>query len=189
MATVQHKNKAVVQKYFEEYWGQGNVDVVDEVCSEGFVIDYPMHGPRHGKEAAKKMLIEFRDVGSPTDCSNFRGPYRLTMHDLLQAFPNLSFQAYKYPLIAEGDYVVGRWIGGGKHTGVKFNDLAVGRLDRPNTGKEVYFSGTTIFTLKDGKIVHEIGEEQALTALQQLELVPPPNPGKEVKYDVERNHI
>lgn len=85
--------------------------------------------------------------------------------------------------------MVGRWIGGGKHTGVAFDDLAVGKLDKPNTGKGVYFSGTTIFTLKNGKIVDEIGEEQALTALQQLGLVSPPNPGKEIQYDAEGNHI
>jgi hypothetical protein len=51
-----------------------------------------------------------------------------------------------------------------------------------NTSKEMYFSGTTIFTLKDGKIVEEVGEEGALTALQQLGLVAQPNPGKEIKY-------
>lgn len=62
MATLQEKNKAVVQKYFEEYWGKGNVNVVDEVCTDNFVIDYPMHGPRRGKEAAKKMLLELREV-------------------------------------------------------------------------------------------------------------------------------
>lgn len=62
MATLQEKNKAVVQKYFEEYWGKGNVNVVDEVCADEFVIDYPMHGPRRGREAAKKMLLEFREV-------------------------------------------------------------------------------------------------------------------------------
>lgn len=52
----------MVQKYFEEYWGKGNVDVVDKVYADTFVIDYPMHGPRRGKEAAKKMLLEFREV-------------------------------------------------------------------------------------------------------------------------------
>lgn len=52
----------MVQKYFEEYWGKGNVDIVDEVCADNFVIDYPMHGPRRGKEAAKKMLLDFREV-------------------------------------------------------------------------------------------------------------------------------
>ncbi|PYI20354.1 SnoaL-domain-containing protein [Aspergillus violaceofuscus CBS 115571] len=166
MATQQERNKAVVQRYFDKYWGKGNVDVVDELCTDDFVIDYPMHGPRRGKEAAKRMLTEFRE-----------------------AFPDVSFHAYQFPLIAEGDYVVGRWIGGGKHSGRAFDDLAVGTLDQPNTGKQVHFSGTTIFTLKNGRIVEEIGEEQALTALQQLGLVAPPNPGKEVKYDAEGNHV
>lgn len=46
----------------------------------------------------------------------------------------------------------------------------------------MYFSGTTIFTLKDGKIVDETGEEGALTALQNLGLVQQPNPEKEVEY-------
>ena len=78
--------------------------------------------------------------------------------------------------------MVGRWIGGGTHTGVAFRDLAVGALEKANTGKKMYFSGTTIFTLKDGLIVDETGEEGALTALQQLGLVQQPNPGKEVKY-------
>ncbi|RKL32492.1 hypothetical protein BFJ72_g10435 [Fusarium proliferatum] len=98
------------------------------------------------------------------------------------AFPDISFHAYQHPLIASGPYVVGRWIGGGTHAGVAFHDLAVGALEKANTGKKMYFSGTTIFTLKDGLIVDETGEEGALTALQQLGLVQQPNPGKEVKY-------
>lgn len=81
---------------------------------------------------------------------------------------------------------MGRWIGGGTHTGVAFHDLAVGALETPNTGKKIHFSGTTIFTLRDGKIVDETGEEGALTALQQLGLVKGPNPGKEVKFPFER---
>lgn len=78
--------------------------------------------------------------------------------------------------------MVGRWIGGGTHTGTAFHDLAVGALNKPNSGKRMYFSGTTIFTLKGGKIVDETGEEGALAALQNLDLVAQPNPGKEVKY-------
>ncbi|RWA09328.1 hypothetical protein EKO27_g5784 [Xylaria grammica] len=118
-----------------------------------------MNGPRYGKEAAKKMLAEFKE-----------------------AFPDISFRAYQHPLIAGGPYVVGRWIGGGTHTGVAFADLAVGALDEPNTGKTMRFSGTTIFTLKNGKIVDETGEEGELTALQQLGLVKGPNEGKEIQY-------
>jgi predicted ester cyclase len=99
-----------------------------------------------------------------------------------QTFPGISFHAYQHALIASGPYVVGRWIGGGTHTGDAFYDLAVGALDKPNTGKKMYFSGITIFTLRDGKIVDETGEEGALTALKNLGLVAQPNHGKEVQY-------
>lgn len=94
-------------------------------------------------------------------------------------------------MIAEGDYVVTRWIGsfftpansripltnagGGRHSGVGFSDLPAGVLEEPTTGREIHFSGTTIFTLRDGKIVEETGEEGALTAMQQLGLIPPAN--------------
>jgi hypothetical protein len=47
------------------------------------------------------------------------------------------------------------------------------------------FSGMTIFTLKDGKILKEIGEEGGMSALQQLGILPGPNKGKEIFYDVE----
>ncbi|KAI5921985.1 SnoaL-domain-containing protein [Camillea tinctor] len=153
------KNLAIISEYFTEYWGKANPDVVDRLCADNFVINYPMHGPRYGKDAAKKLII-----------------------DLKEAFPDISFRPYQHPLIASGPYIVGRWIGGGTHTGVAFADLAVGALDEPNTGKKMRFSGMTIFTLKDGKIVDETGEEGALTALQQLGLVKGPNAGKEMEY-------
>jgi predicted ester cyclase len=92
-------------------------------------------------------------------------------------------------MIAEGDYVAARWIGGGTHTGVAFGDLAVGKLAVPNSGKKIYFSGISIFTLKNGKITREIAEEGGLTVLQQLGLVPQPNAGKDIKYDANREQI
>ncbi|KAJ5769709.1 hypothetical protein N7520_004268 [Penicillium odoratum] len=92
-------------------------------------------------------------------------------------------------MIAEGDYVAAQWIGGGTHTGVAFDDLVVGKLAKPNTGMKIYFSGITIFTLKNGKITHEIAEEGGLTVLQQLGLVSQPNPGKEIKFDVNGDQI
>ena len=68
MATLEQRNKAVVAKYFEEYWVKGNVSIVDELCSDDFVMSYPNHGPRHGKEGAKKMLTEFMEVIKPRIC-------------------------------------------------------------------------------------------------------------------------
>ena len=38
-----------------------------------------------------------------------------------------------------------------------------------------FFTGTTVFRIENGKIVEEIGEEGALTALQQLGLCPSGN--------------
>ncbi|KAH8811372.1 hypothetical protein F5884DRAFT_271360 [Xylogone sp. PMI_703] len=164
--STERQNKAVIEKYFDEYWVKGNVSVVDELCSDDFLQSYPNHGPRHGKAEAKRMLSEFRE-----------------------AFPDLTFRPYLTPLIAEGDYVAAQWVGGGTHTGVAFDDLTVGKLESPNTGRKIHFSGITIFTLKNGKITHEIAEEGGITVLQQLGLVQQPNPGKEIKFDKDGNQI
>ena len=144
-------NKAIVMEWFEKYWGK-NVDlsVIDTLGTPDVLVHYPMHGPRRGREAVKTMMREFRE-----------------------AFPDLNFWAVG-ELIAEGDYVVGRWDGGGTHTGPAFDDLPVGLLPA-NSGKTIRFTGTTVFRLVDGKVAEEIGEEGALTALQQLGLVPQPN--------------
>lgn len=64
--------------------------------------------------------------------------------------------------------MVVRWFGGGTHTGEALFDLPVGNLPVANTGKEMRFSGTTVFKVQGGKIVEEVGEESALVALHQL---------------------
>lgn len=35
-------------------------------------------------------------------------------------------------------------------------NLPAGALNKPNTGKKMYFSGITIFTINEGKILNEI---------------------------------
>lgn len=63
MSTVEEKkNLEVVSEYFSEYWGKANPEIVDKLCSDDFVINYPMHGPRYGKAAAKQMLSDFKEV-------------------------------------------------------------------------------------------------------------------------------
>jgi predicted ester cyclase len=141
-------NKAVIAKWFKGYWGNPwNPSVVDELTVPEVVVHYPLHGPWKGQETVKRKMTEFRE-----------------------AFPNLNFWGVG-DLIAEGDYVVGRWDGGGTHTGPAFDDIALGALPA-NSGRRMRFTGTTVFKLKDGKIVEEIGEEGALTALQDLGIVP-----------------
>src|SRR5258708_11975923 len=70
----------------------------------------------------------------------------------------------------DGGYVVGRWEGGGTHTGPAFGDFLAGSLPA-NTGRKMRFTGTTVLKLKDGKITEEIGLDDAVTALQQLGLI------------------
>lgn len=62
--TTQEKNKQIVARFSEEFWGKCNPDIVDELCSDDFVSHYPMHGRRQGKEEVKKMLLEFKQVSS-----------------------------------------------------------------------------------------------------------------------------
>ncbi|TVY84204.1 hypothetical protein LSUE1_G001531 [Lachnellula suecica] len=153
--TLQEQNKQVVARYFEEFWARGNLSIVDELCADDVLSNYPRHGPRRGKVAVKRMLEEFKD-----------------------AFPNTTLHQYgPIPMIAEENYVVIRWIGGGMHSGLPFSESLAGSLDTTNTGNEFHFFGTTIFTLQDGKIIEEIGEEGSLTALQQLGLVQPADYG------------
>ena len=76
------------------------------------------------------------------------------MTDFRAAFPDLNFWGTA-DLIAEGDYVVGQWKGGGTHTGPAFTDFLIGGLSA-NTGRKMHFTGTTILKVKDGKIVEEI---------------------------------
>lgn len=78
------------------------------------------------------------------------------------AFPDLNFWGVG-DLIAEGDYVVGRWDGGGTNTGPAFKALPVGSLPA-KSGRKMKFTGTTVLKLRDRKIGEEIGEEGALTA-------------------------
>lgn len=91
------------------------------------------------------------------------------MTDFRASFPDLNFWGAA-DLIAEGDYVVGRWKGGGTHTGAPWSDLLVGSLPAA-TGRKIHFTGTTVLKLKDGKIVEEIGLDDGLTALKQLGLI------------------
>ena len=68
---------------------------------------------------------------------------------------------------AEGDYVVGRWEGGGTHTGPAFSDFLAGSLPAAS-GRKMHFTGTTVLRVENGKIAEEIGLDDGVTALMQL---------------------
>jgi hypothetical protein len=164
------QNRKIVARYFEEFWTNGNPDVVDEVCSEGFVLSYPLHGRHVGRMAVKKMLTDCKLVSWPK-----YSPKQITFVDNQgsQAFPDISFSILSpFPIIAEENHVVIRWIGGGTHTGEPFLDLPFGGLPESNSGREMRVSGISIYKLEGGKLTEEIGEESGVAALQHLGLLP-----------------
>lgn len=140
-------NKAIVGRWFTEFWGKTcNLAIVDELAAPDMLLQYSLHEPRRGCEDIKAFMSDFR-----------------------AAFPDLNFWGAA-GLIAEGDYVVGRWEGGGTHTGPAFSDFLVGSLPAA-TGRKMHFTGTTVLRLENGKIVEEIGLDDGVTALQQLDLI------------------
>lgn len=85
------------------------------------------------------------------------------MSEFRVAFYDLNFWGAA-DLIAEEDYVVGRWEGGGTHSGIAFPDFLVGSLPTAS-GKKMHFPGITVLKLKDGKIIEEIGLCEGVNSL------------------------
>jgi hypothetical protein len=66
--------------------------------------------------------------------------------------------------------VVGRWIGGGTHTGPAFDDYLAGALPAAS-GRKMRFGGTTVIRVENGKVAEEIGLDDGVSALTQLGLI------------------
>lgn len=140
-------NKALVGRWFEGFWGKTyNPAIVDELADPGMRLQYSLHEPRRGISDIKAFMASFRG-----------------------AFPNLHFWGAA-DLIAEGEFVVGRWEGGGVHTGPAFSDFLIGSLPAAS-GRKMHFTGTTVLRIVNAKIVEEIGLDDGVTALQQLGLI------------------
>lgn len=145
--SLQEDNKAIVGRWFTDFWGKAcNLNVVDDIAAPDMLLKYSLHEPRRGRDDIKAFMTDFR-----------------------AAFPDLNFWGTA-DLIAEGDYVVGQWDGGGTHTGPAFADFLAGGLPA-NTGRTMRFTGMTVLKLKGGKIIEEIGLDDGVTALTQLGLL------------------
>lgn len=141
------ENKAVVGRWFTEFWGPDfNPDVIDELAAPDIRFEYSLHAPCRGREEVRAFATKFR-----------------------AAFPDLAFGGTA-DLIGEADYVVGQWIGGGAQTGAAFDDMPFGGLPA-GTGKSMRFTGISILKVVDGLIVEEIGIDDGVTALKQLDLI------------------
>ncbi len=140
-------NKAIVGRWFDGFWSKTyNPRIVDELAAPDMLLQYSLHAPRRGHADIKAFMADFR-----------------------AAFPDLAFGGAA-DLIAEGDYVVGRWVGGGTHTGAAHSDFLLGSLPAA-TGRKMRFTGTTVLRVVNGKITEEVGLDDGITALLQLGLI------------------
>ena len=91
--TIEDTNKAIVGRWFTSFWGKTcDLSIVDERAAPDMLLHYSLHDARRGRDDIKAFMTDFR-----------------------AAFPDLNFWGAA-DLIAEGEYVVGRWEGGGTHT-------------------------------------------------------------------------
>ena len=84
------ENKALVRRAYEVGMNNKDMEVIDEVFAQDYVVYYPGVPPIRGLADAKKALESF-----------------------LTAFADMKFVVDRQ--IAEGDFVVTRWIGRGTH--------------------------------------------------------------------------
>ena len=141
-------NKAIVARWFTEFWGPDyNPDVIDQLAAPDIRFEYSVHAPLRGRDAVREFATKFR-----------------------AAFPDLAFGGTT-DLIADGDCVVGQWIGGGTHTGEPMTDLPLGGLPQANTAKTMRFTGTTVLKVENGMITEEIGLDDSVSVLEQLGLI------------------
>ena len=143
----EQRNKEIVGRWFMSFWGKNcDLGIIDKLAAPDMLLQYSLHAPRRGRADIKAFMTGFRE-----------------------AFPDLAFIGAA-DLIAEGEYVVGRWKGGGTHTGTAFSDFLIGSLPAA-TGRKMYFTGTTVLRVVNGLITEEVGLDDGMTALQQLDLI------------------
>ena len=87
------ENKALVRRFYEEAWGQGELAVIDDIFADDYVRhDFRLTPALPGPEGQKRIAADFR-----------------------AAFPDLRFEVEI--LIAEDEFVAARWTAVGTHGG------------------------------------------------------------------------
>ena len=98
------KNKAIIQRWIEEAWNKGNVNIADEI----YAPDYTA-----------------QDINNPERI--LRGPagIKLSVMEMRSSFPDIHFTIDH--LVAEGDKVVGAFTIRGTHKGSLLDIPATGK--------------------------------------------------------------
>src|SRR5260370_30041578 len=136
------ENEIIAGRWFTDFWGKTcNLGIIDELAAPDMLLQYSLHEPRRGHADIKPFMTGLRE-----------------------AFPDLAF-ASTADLIAEGDYVVSRWAGGGTHIGLAFSDFLVGSLPAA-TGRKMRFTGTTVLRIGEIESAEGSGLDYVSTVVQ-----------------------
>jgi steroid delta-isomerase-like uncharacterized protein len=115
------ENKAIVRRFIEEVWNNGNLDVIDELVSDDHIDHDPgREGTPGGREGMRAFVQMYRT-----------------------AYPDTHIEFGE--LIAEGDLVAGPWTATGTHQGDLMGIAPTGKsirvtgmgMDRVRDGKIV----------------------------------------------------
>ena len=131
----ENQNKALVERFYEQVWRNGNLDVADELFADDYVRHDFRPGNPAGPEGQKEIARAFR-----------------------VAFPDLSFEIDF--VLADGDFVAGRWTASGTHLGPW--------AGVEPTGKPMRFSAINVFRFSDGKVVELWNHRDDLGLMEQL---------------------
>jgi len=122
--------ESLYRRWLSEVWGQGRTDVASELMAEDLIDHNPYPGQPAGLDGHNWAVAMVR-----------------------RAFPDLRFTADV--VVADGDFVAGRWTMTGTNTGVF--DL----FGLPPTGRPVTMTGQEIFRAHDGKLTEVWHQEDA----------------------------
>lgn len=136
-------NKALYRRWLDEIWSGGDFSHSTDILAEDLRDHTPMPGQPSGR------------VGDLWAAQMIR-----------TAFPDLRFEIEA--LVADAEYVSGRWTMRATHTGpLAFMSIVP-------TGRPVVMGGQEIFRVRDGKLAEVWHCEDLGAMLEQLRLGPPP---------------
>jgi steroid delta-isomerase-like uncharacterized protein len=141
---------AVARRYYQEILNEARLEICDELMTQDFMFTIPTHpDPYYGPDGFKNLV---------------------TM--LHGAFPDVHLKVEH--LMVDGDTVVGHWTGSGTHTGGPLHTV---KGDIPASGKGFVIDGVSWLKIVDGKIVESLANEDTLSLLKQIGVIPVPNAG------------
>jgi len=134
--------EALVQRWFEELFNEGDLSTADEILAD----DVEYHGP---------PSLSPRDVSGPDDIRQYVEAYGT-------AFPDVWYTVED--VVAHGDSVRAHWIATGTHE----SDL----FGIEPTGEAFSVEGVDVFRIEDGEIVEIWAHWDTLKMVQELGVVP-----------------